>query len=1021
MQALTWLTGPCKVSILPVCDSPRVLEEGSILSGINKMSTLIVVLMIISACGGDSGSLVLADAITGDGADGVLSPEDVSAGEVDGAGDPFVGGGCTSDDDCQGMPGLSPCRRAYCLVGSGVCVLEGIAEGGSCDPGDPCVVGASCHEGECRGSARVCDDGNECTSDVCDQENGGCVYVAREAGTSCDDGDPCSVADACTETTCVGVAKVCESPDDPCLAATCDPSDGACVTTILVGEPCDDEAACTLEDVCDAEGACAGIARVCDDENDCTADACDPQTGGCVFTPGVDGICDDGNDCTIDTCDPATGACVFTPVGDEACDDDNPCTNDSCDIGKGTCAHTPITGLPCDDEDACTEEDRCALGACSGTPIDCDDEDLCTEDSCVGAGCVHEALTGPPCDDGDACSGPDLCVAGSCVATGLAPGCCAQASDCPTPGDCETVACVAEACVYEPLVCEADDDPCAWSWCEDGACTTRRAPDFGVSRVFHEGFEEQVSPLVDSIGEVTQNTNARQGKRVLRVTGSGTALRLGEVYVPGGTVTLDIWVRPSACNGAGFSVAVDGVVESLGCTETYTWSVLTILLSADEGAKRDIELVWTEGSELLVDAVSITLHGRRGCVAPDEPFDLALDVSISDLDVAAASAEGFSLAFLRIPEDVMEHELMVGRTGTEGWQYSEIAAGEALAVGPAQQNDFNLSHARLDNGASLTAVGGYSASWPRSQLLFADPNGDLVSLDYVHSDDVRTVSPALTLLRNQTIFLAWSTTMLSGGAPNVPLARFFSATGLPLGEPWEPASEGSTASAGVAVAELSSGQTVVVWTRDAEIFAAVAESSGLVATPEFSVSLAGDLPPALPSVAGLPGGQFVVVWQTVTSEGTDLRGRIMDRYGSVIVSSLSLAESTDGNQRRPEVVADALGHYVVAWDSDHERPAYYKPMARVFAPSGQQGSELALDPDIIYGRHVNVGLLEPGRVMFAWQGALTQNIRGRLGGMSCSDGQIRCEGDVPHVCIGTGYAPLMGACTGESCGPPLCP
>jgi hypothetical protein len=60
------------------------------------------------------------------------------------------------------------------------------------------------------------------------------------------------------------------------------------------------------------------------------------QTGtgvGCVHTQAV---CDDGNACTDDACNPATGGCVFSNNA-STCDDGNPCTGGDVCSG-GTCS-----------------------------------------------------------------------------------------------------------------------------------------------------------------------------------------------------------------------------------------------------------------------------------------------------------------------------------------------------------------------------------------------------------------------------------------------------------------------------------------------------------------------------------------------------------------------------------------------------------------------------------------------------------------------------------------------------------
>ncbi len=132
-----------------------------------------------------------------------------------------------------------------------------------------------------------CDDGVECTADVC-AENGMCSYGADDS--LCDDGNSCT-SDSCdTSSGCV---------HENLTAVACDEGDfckvfGNCIDGVCVSEPnlCDDEISCT-EDVCDsAEQKCVSTPKssLCNDESDLTTDVCDPEQGGCVYSSG--GVCE---------------------------------------------------------------------------------------------------------------------------------------------------------------------------------------------------------------------------------------------------------------------------------------------------------------------------------------------------------------------------------------------------------------------------------------------------------------------------------------------------------------------------------------------------------------------------------------------------------------------------------------------------------------------------------------------------------------------------------------------------------
>lgn len=402
--------------------------------------------------------------------------------------------------------------------GGGPCAVDGTA----CDDEDPCTEGDVCLAGECVGTPIECEDGEPCTEDSCDPESGECVFDPEPLeGQSCDDGDLCTDADLCLAGACVGQGVVC-SDEDPCTQDACDEDTGECVydTAGANGTPCDDGEVCTVDDACDG-GVCAGALNACDDQNPCTIDSCDPASGACVNDPGplegqgcFDGnlctlatvceggdcvgdtvVCDDGDDCTADSCDPATGQCLFDAtinlgepcddgsvctegdacadlgcVGDPVdCVDDNECTEDSCDPQAG-CIYPVLSlnGEPCADG-ACTGS--CFLGVCQATDVDCEDGDPCTTSACEPAtgDCAPPApADGAPCDDGDLCTVNDLCLGGSCAGQALD---CNDGNGCTADScDAATGACINDGAALDGTTCD-DGNLCTdGDTCVGGAC-----------------------------------------------------------------------------------------------------------------------------------------------------------------------------------------------------------------------------------------------------------------------------------------------------------------------------------------------------------------------------------------------------------------------------------------------------------------------------------------------------------------------------------------------------------------------
>ncbi len=141
------------------------------------------------------------------------------------------------------------CHEARFDVETEQCVESPLADGTACDPGNECLVEAVCEAGRCKGRARVCDDGNACTTDVCGPLDGcqsvpappcpgdgvcqmgvcdptvGCGLAPAPDGTFCGPRRGCEAADVCVEGACV----VRDLPDGfVCAQATPCQGEGRC-------------------------------------------------------------------------------------------------------------------------------------------------------------------------------------------------------------------------------------------------------------------------------------------------------------------------------------------------------------------------------------------------------------------------------------------------------------------------------------------------------------------------------------------------------------------------------------------------------------------------------------------------------------------------------------------------------------------------------------------------------------------------------------------------------------------------
>jgi hypothetical protein len=185
-------------------------------------------------------------------------------------------------------------------------------------------------------SAGECDDGSECTTDVCDTLTSTCEFTALADGTACDfttvgDGvcnaGACESAfgtlevnadfNLCAELTIPGVSPS-QTPVGQSIALTAQAEDyeGDPITYLwtATGGSIDDPGAATTIYTCEVEGRHLIAVEISDDG----FDACVEGWSTLVVCEEADlcaGVsCEDGDFCTDDSCDPATGGCDHAPT-----------------------------------------------------------------------------------------------------------------------------------------------------------------------------------------------------------------------------------------------------------------------------------------------------------------------------------------------------------------------------------------------------------------------------------------------------------------------------------------------------------------------------------------------------------------------------------------------------------------------------------------------------------------------------------------------------------------------------------
>jgi heme oxygenase len=180
----------------------------------------------------------------------------------------------------------------------------------------------------------------------------------------------------------------------------------------------------------------------------------------------------------------------------------------------------------------------------------------------------------------------------------------------------------------------------------------------------------------------------------------------------------------------------------------------------------------------------------------------------------------------------------------------------------------------------------------------------------------------------------------------------YASSGSPLGAPFQVNTYTTGLQSATSVAVNPSGSFVVVWNSDTQdgsglgVFGQRFDSSGAPLGSEFRVNTYTTSSQQLPSVAADPSGNFVVVWQSESQDGSSA-GIFGQRYassGAPLGPEFLVNTFTTSYQRRPSVGADAAGNFVVVWESALQDGSSTGIAGQRFSGSGEPlGSEFLVN------------------------------------------------------------------------------
>ena len=325
----------------------------------------------------------------------------------------------------------------------------------------------------------------------------------------------------------------------------------------------------------------------------------------------------------------------------------------------------------------------------------------------------------------------------------------------------------------------------------------------------------------------------------------------------------------------------------------------------------------TKGS--YVDTTSVNNYGR-GWVRPEKLSDLSFSLSDAGQDLWV--------------------QTWIGQTGVKTWDHwtvgkiitvDDVAVSEAAGTATfsitlpepvPEGKTLEVQYATVDGTATsendFTSVTG--------SLTFQE-NESEKQVQISITDDTTTGEESETFQLKITnsesreyIDEAFGTCTIADnddagdGDPSIPVIQ---------GNEFQINTETSQNQKGASVSAFSRGGFVTVWESQGQdgsgygVYGQMYDGDGMASGQEFAVNTYTEDHQLSPDTVSLPGGGFVVVWQSLGQDGSGygIYGQMYDSEGSAAGDEFRINTAADYNQSSPSAAALSGGGFVVAWDS----------------------------------------------------------------------------------------------------------
>jgi Ca2+-binding RTX toxin-like protein len=239
----------------------------------------------------------------------------------------------------------------------------------------------------------------------------------------------------------------------------------------------------------------------------------------------------------------------------------------------------------------------------------------------------------------------------------------------------------------------------------------------------------------------------------------------------------------------------------------------------------------------------------------------------------------------------------------------------------------------------------------RAQLYNAD--GSKFGGEFITNENVlagtETLQPTVTALADGRFVVAWSDFTGGDNSEALAKARIFNADGTAAGGEFNLSPMIATGQNLPTLTALADGGFAASWTLDGDIRGRTFDANGAPRGSEFIVDEGASLE-SDSAVAGLAGGNLVVVWQDdgldaseTDGSGSHIRARFVTADGTLLGGEFIVNTTTANSQSKPAVTALPDGGFAVVWTHEFS-PTDHDVHARLYDANGfPKGPDFPID------------------------------------------------------------------------------